>query len=72
MSQQIWYTGCTVATGSGIAHQSDMFDPDQLVLPDGTIYLRDPGGNLLEVLGWPPQNANDMAGQTGHPEAVTA
>lgn len=37
------------------------FEPEPLVLPDGTTYLRlylmDPDGNLMEIVGWPPQKS---------------
>ena len=50
------------------------FEPEALVLPDGTtywrLYLMDPDGNLMEIVGWPPQNAKDAGGVTGHPKAA--
>jgi catechol 2,3-dioxygenase-like lactoylglutathione lyase family enzyme len=47
------------------------FEPEALVLPGGItywrLYIMDPDGNLIEIVGWPPQNADDAAGSTGHP-----
>lgn len=49
------------------------FEPEPLVLPDGTTYLRlylmDPDGNLIEIVAWPPQKAGSQATPTGHPGA---
>ena len=49
------------------------FEPEPLVLPDGTTYLRlylmDPDGNLMEIVGWPPRKAGGEAA-TGHPGAA--
>ena len=46
------------------------FEPEPLILPDGTQYLRlylmDPDGNLMEIVGWPPQGAKNTDGATGH------
>ena len=43
------------------------------MLPDGTTYLRlylmDPDGNLMEIVGWPPQRAGTQTPSTGHPAA---
>lgn len=37
------------------------FEPEPLVLPGGVTYLRlylmDPDGNLMEIVGWPPQKS---------------
>jgi len=49
------------------------FEPQALVLPDGTtywrLYLMDPDGNLMEIVGWPPQGAKNSDGATGHGSA---
>ena len=46
------------------------FEPEALVLPDGTtywrLYLMDPDGNLMEIVGWPPKGAKNSDGATGH------